>query len=918
MLFSLTEGPNTTTSTVFLDSLPAWLQSMLGRQHMCCKTLLQDWTAQDALPEELLSLFWMRRAVTQPYSSWYLHNSETYRGVPMSMRLPKVVVAEGQLLYPFHVLYLYACGVWLRWVRPDLAVKLFTPHEQPRLKHAEAVQLRSTLAWPCVGCVVLVGGPAVWCFVGTLSRMLRHAVRERERASRIYWPADVCAAVAASGGGAPVSENAAAASTKACKEKAFGIATELAGVTTLETSDAAIFLGSLSILFTGIVPLFVMEMCTMQPWCLCGSLLVWAVFCVLKDELQLHAAEEHMTDAAFDLSTPVVVERGLEFFALKRQPSLCPLIALSVIVTVMSLTMPSCLFARLLFFLWSLSACWQRSHRRVLVKLQLPKRTADTSAISNKSVRIGYSCYSDTLWMARCLCCSTIFAACLVLAVTTPWWLHQQPLVAFMNLFARPPKPLPNASLKGGSVGRATEPASTSFTGGYEMHPRCLAGYYSYGSCARPTSNMWRLTVWFGLPWTTVAKTLTSIFTADRGYIDQESPLWLNYIMLLLALGNSGSILVLSFYRVRKPPLSFETPVWYATQRVAQLAGCRGGAQSPVPPASESVSGAPVSAGKRHQRAKVVTCLSREEYIVKQVVLLCWMLSVITASGTMLFLHSAPDSCVLMFPCGSLLAAVYVVIRILRCERPLAFHPMPPQPVKAVCAAPMRPKSAAPASADDPTPHDFGSAAIPAAPQGTQSHASPAHNQQDRDDERPPAASRWCSTAVAPSLAHAADVSWLCLVLTASVLGTGALTWMTVPTLLRHAILFLLGGCVTLSLAQLRTLSQVDTTSYIFMRLGALGSVVLGLLLAAQAVPPSSASTLARWLVWVTDRVGDIYTRTAENVLRSLIYQSAAACLLFACCVVHATLRLARLALEPEGVSLVPIEEERLPPHERQ
>ncbi|KAG5506877.1 hypothetical protein JIQ42_07593 [Leishmania sp. Namibia] len=903
MLLILTEGP---TTTMLLHNLVAWLQNVLGKQQVSSEALLQGRTAGDALPEESLSLFWMRRAMTQPYRSWYLHDSETYRGVPLIMRLPKGVVAEGQILYPFHVLHLYACGVWLQWVRPDLAMKLFTPHEQPRLTRTDAIQLRSALAWVSAGCVVLVGGPAVWCLVGTLSRLLHHAVCERERASRRHLPADVCVAVAASGVGAPTPGKAAEASAEASNEKTVDTGTEAAGATKPEASGVAIFLGSVTVLFTGVLPLFVMEMCTMQPWCLCGSLLVWAVFCVLKDELQLHAGEEQSTDAAFDLATPVVVEGDIEFFAMKREPSVCPLIALSLTCTVMSLTMPSCLFAALLFFLWGLTACWQRRHRRVLVKLKLPKKTTDPSVDGSGCVRIGYSCYSDTLWMNRCFGCSTLFAVCLMLGVTTPWWLHQQPVLTFMDLFASPPKPSPNVS----------------FTGGHELHPRCLAGHYSYYSCAQPTPNMWQLTEWFGLPWTTMAETLTSMFTGDRDYINQESPLWLNYIMLvLLAFANSGSILVLGFYRLRKPPLSFETPVLYATQLAERQAFCaakqarrRASAPSPVPPApqptSEPVSGAQVSAGRRHQRSKQVTCLSREEYVVKQVVLMCWMLSVAAASGTMLLLHNAPSSCVLMFPCGSLLAAIYVVIRVLRCGQPLAFHPIPQQSAGGVGVAWMPKKGAAASAAYGRKPQDLGSAATLAAWQGTQSAGSSARTQQDLDDQRPAAGSRWCTTAVAPSLAHAADVSWVYLVLTASVLGTGALTWMTVPTLMRHGSLFLLGGCAAVSLALLRAWAQVDTTSDIFLRLGALSCVVLGLLLIAQAVPQSSASTVACLLVRFTDLVGDMYTHTGDNAFRALIYECAASCVLYTCCAVHATLRLGRLALEPEEVCLAPIEEE--------
>ncbi|CAJ1986387.1 hypothetical protein conserved [Leishmania donovani] len=892
-LLILTKGLAT---TVLRHDLVAWVQSVLGKPMMRSATLMQDRTLDDALPEELLSLFWMRRAVSQPYSSWYLHSSEAYSGVPGPMRLPKDVVTEGQILYPFHVLYLYACGVWLQWMRPELAMKLLTSRQQPRLTHSDAIELRSTLAWVSVGCVVLVGAPGTWLFAAALSRLLRRAACDRERASRLHLPADSCINVTASTVVAAPPANAATASSRSPDETIIGREKELTGMAAREARDVAAFLGSLITVLMGILPLLVVEVCTMQPWCLCGSLLVWALFFALQNELQLHAGEAQTADASFDMTTPIVVGNGVEVFALKQEPGVCPLIGLSVTVTVISLAMPSCLFATLLLVLWSLSACWQRGYRRVLVKVKLPRGRSSPSVGKDGYVRMGYSCYRDTLWMNRCFCYATLFAVCLVLAVTTPWWLHQQPVLTFMDLFASPPKPSSSAATKGEAAERAIDPANLSFTGGHEMHARCLAGPYSYYNCAQPTPNMWRLTEWLGFPWTSTAKALTGIFTVNQSYINKESPLWLNYIVLvLLTLANAGSILVLTFYRVRKPPLSFETPVVYAAQLAAQRAehqaywaskraGRCDGARTPAPlapqPKVETASAAQGSAGGGRQRVKVVTCLSREEYVVKQVVLLCWMLSASTISGTVLFLRNAPSSCVLVFPSVSLLAAVSVVISVLRCERPLAFHPAPQQAAKTVSGAwKMKKDTSAPM-------------------------------QQDGDDSRPPAASRWCTTTVAPSLAHAADVPCLYLVFTASVLSTGALTWTIVPMLLRHGILLLLCWRTSLSLVLLRTWAPADTTCNIFARLGAVSCVALGLLLAAQAVPQSSASAVACRLARFTDKVGDVYAHTGDNVLRALIYQCIASCFMYACGAVHATLRVARLALEPEEVHLVPIEEE--------
>ncbi|GET86148.1 hypothetical protein, unknown function [Leishmania tarentolae] len=886
-LFCLTEGSIT---TMLLRNLAAWMQSVFGGPMMSSATVMQDRTAADVLPEERLSLFWMRRAMVQPYKSWYLHSSEAYSGVPVAMRLPKDVVAEGQILYPLHVLYLYGHGVWLQWVRPDLAMKLFTPLEVPRLTHSDLMELRNTLACVSVGCVILVGAPGAWCLARALSRLLRRAACDRERAACLHLPADVCATVTAP------PKDAATASARWPDERIIDKEKALAGVAAGATRNVAAFLGAFITVVTGMLPLLVMEVCTMQPWCLCGSLLVWALFFAIQNELHLHADEAHMADSSFDVVTPILVRNSVEFLGLKQEPSIWPLVALSLTATVIALAMPSCLLVTLLFFLWNLSACWQRGYRRVCVRVMLPREVSTPSLGHDNYVRMGYSCYRDTFWVNRCFCCATLFSVCLVLTVTTPWWLHQQPVLTFMDLFASPPMPSPIAATKGEAAVHAMNPANLSFTGGHEMHVCCLAGPYSYYNCAQPAPNMWRLTEWLGLPWTALAKTLTWVFTVNERDIHEASPMWLNYSTItLLTLVNAGSILVLAFYRFRKPPLSFETPEAYAAQRV----GGHDDARPPAPSAPQlkrmPASTAQGSVGGEHRREKVVTCLSREEYVVKQAVLLCWMLSASTISGTVLLLRNAPSSCVLVFPCGSLLGAAYVMICILRRERPLAFYPGPQQLEKAGGDACKMKKAAA----------------TPVASQGTQGHGFPAPMQKDDEHLRPSAASRWCTTAVAPSMAHAADVVYLYLVFAASVLGTGALTWATVPMLLRYGILLLLCGCAAVSLAQLRTWAQTDTTCYILVRLGSLTCFVLGLLLAAQAVPQSSASAAAHWLVRFTDKMGDVYTHTGDNTLRLLIYQCIASCFLYTSCVVHATLRVAQLALEPEETDLAPIEEER-------
>ncbi|KAK7201842.1 hypothetical protein NESM_000251300 [Novymonas esmeraldas] len=874
-LLLITECP---TSAVLLRELVVSVQQALGKPTLSGAVLEQYRVADDALPDELLALFWLRRAATQPYATWYLHSSSTYPGVDAAMRLPKSVVAEGQILYPVHVIYLYLSGLWLRLVRPDLAATLLSPQRQPRLTNADAAELRQTLAWMGIACVVLIGAPAVWCLVSRLTSLLRCAVRERESASRLRLPADVCAAVAASAVGATTT-------TAAAARAAAGVKSErLAGLGARETSAVATFLGSLIVVLMGMVPLMVMEVCTMQPWCLCGSLLVWAVYWVLANELQLHASESDMTDDAFDLATPVVVEGAVQFFTMRQAPRTYPLMALSLSTTVMALASPSCLFAVPLLVLWVLSACWQHGHRRVLATMKVAAGARAESADRHGYVRLGYSRYCDKLWMNTCFSGATVCSACLVLLVTTPWWYHQQSVLSFMDLFASPPLP-------------ATAAASAlSFTGGREMVARCLRGPYTHYTCAQPTPNMWRLTEWFGMPWTGLAKSLTRLFTLDRDYVNKESPLWLKYIMIvLLVLVNGGGILVLALYRIRAPPLAFETPAQYATLRAEHDAerqaywetrrgAARRGGRGAQPPGSGS------AAEPMKKRAVTATCVSREEYVVKQVVLVCWMLCIATTSGTVLFLRTVPSSCALTFPCSALLAAVYVLIRVLRRDLPLAFHPIAVPP----------PRAGGPAAA----------AGAAEAAGNAEAHDASALVHLDRGDPQPPAASRWCTTAVAPSLAHVADVAWLYLVFTATALGTGALTWMTVPVLLRHGVLLLLCGCIAVSLLLLRRWARVDTTSNIFFKLGSLGNGLLALVLAAQAVPQTAASAAARQPVRLTDFAGDVYGTADDNTLRALVYQGVAACVLYACCIVHGTLRLARLALEPEEVRLVPIEEE--------
>lgn len=910
----LTEGPTTVSA---LHDLIEELQTALGKVPLSRDALQQSRVLGDATPEELLSLYWMRRTTMLPYRSWYLHGTHAYSSVPPAQRLPPPVIAEGQVVYPVHALYLYVCGAWLRLTRPELANSVMSTRAQPLLTHAEAVELRQAFAWVSVACVLVVGVPGLWCLISSIAHLLRRAVSERERAARLQLPADVCESVSASAMGPTLAAGtAAAASAGAITPEApegrdvgpSGAARELLNFLRRETTEVATFLGALIVVILSVLPPLAMELSTLQPWCLCGSLLVWCVHLVLQNELQLHPGASLATDAAFDLTTPLVVEGAVEFFGLKRKPSLRPLVALSMLLAVMALTMTPCLYVVPVLLVWTLSACWQHGYLRVLVRVKVPQGARDPSADRDGYSRVGYSCYRDRLHMYSCFGNSTVLGVLLVLAVTTPFWLYQQPAMAFMDLFACPSKTSP-ASVKAG-----VNLSSLSFTGGRELHARCLSGAYNYYTCTLPTPNMWQLTEWFGMPWTDLAKSFTRVFTLDRNYVDSESPLWLDYgMVVLLVLANTTSILVLTFYRVRKPPLSFETPVEYATERAAQRAeletyylqkraAARG---APAAPKSNKAHKSAAAAGDaaERKRAKIVTCVSREEYIVKQVVLVAWMLSIAALSCTLFVLQTRPSSSAMVFPCSSLLAAVYAVVHVLRREQPLAFHPMPD-------AEPRQAASAGRAAAGGEGGADAAAAAQQSAPVAADGAATSMLAQRDRDDPRPPAASRWCTTPAAPSMAHVADVSWLYATFAAAELGTGALTWLTMPVLLHQGIIAALGGGVAVSLALLRRWARTDTTSRSFLVLGGISCVLMVLLLIGQAVPQSDGFAAPGQPASVTDTVGDVYSHGSENTLRMLIYQCAVAAVMYGCCLVHAALRVAGLALEPEEMRIVPVDEE--------
>lgn len=877
-------------------------------------------------PDAHLALFWLHRSLTTPYRAWYLHDTDAYATAPLQGRLPHSAVEQGRVLLPLHVIYLRLCGQWLRWARPELTSSLrqLTGDElsssssgltsQPAVTLFSALQEAVATVAAC--CVTLIGAPASWYFAETLARLLTRAVRERVRVARMQLPpsseeAHLAAAAAAAEQNEFFTANLTRSTDKAAPHPTASThATTAAEPKTSEVAtphnvhNATVFLGALLVVVMGLLPLLVVEVGTLQPWCLVGSLLVWAVGAVLQDAQTLHTSETDMPDDAFDLSAPIVEEGPIVFYSAKQQPSLVPLVCYTVIATCMALTLHSCLHVVPLFLLWALTSCWQHGYKRVLVKMK--EKASGLAAHGDHCTRVGYSCYADKLHMNECFCYVSVASVTTVLLLTTPWWWLKQPLLTFMDLFVSPKLP-----------GNATADAATlavlharSFTGARELHANCLSGLTPYYTCARPTANGWRLSEWFGLPWTRVAKSLTGLFFAHDDDVDRESARWLDFPTLVLAvLANAPSVLVIAFYRVRKPPLSFETPLQYATERAAQQAEQQaywekkrqarsGGGAHPTPTASSS--SASSSAVQERKRAKVVTCLCREEYLAKQVVLFCWMLSLAVTSGTLLFVHNGPASGVLALTCGALLAAVYAIVWVLRRAHRLAFAAWPSTTTPAAAAPRLNRE----------TMNRTSTSAEAQQPRQTEDAKDPsALTQQGCDDPRPPAASRWCTSAVAPSLAHAADVAWLLLLLLASVLSTGALTWAVVPPLARQGALVVVGGGVGVALHRLRQWAQVDFTSSVLFTCGCAASLLLALILLLQLFSSTTMST-ARSVFRLTSKFGDLHSRTGDVALRTLVYQCAVAYAAYVGCVVYASLRIGRLALEPEEVSLVPIESE--------
>jgi hypothetical protein len=848
-------------------------------------------------PDVHVALYWVRRTLVLPYHTWYLHHTDAYPTVPLEVRLPDAVVRQGHILFPLHVFYLRFCGQWLHWTHPQLAHKLLSDDSTQGGELAVANGLREAMAMVAAAFVVLVGAPGSWCLARVLTQLLTRAVQERERVARAQLPA-------------ATGETRRAASAAEADQAADAALGSARGAPPSDVRAAACFLGALLIVLVGLLPLLVVEVSTLQPWCLVGSLLVWAVYAVLQDELQRHVSEAETTDDAFNLTTPLIEEDAVVFFALKKQPGLKPLVSYAVLATLMSLTLPSCLYLTLVLFLWTLTSCWQHGYKRVLVKVKSAATRGGTTAVADSKdlLRVGYSCYADKLYMNLCFCYASLPSVLTLLAITTPWWWCQQPLLSFIDLFASPP--LPSAE---NMTAAAVTVMGRSFTGARELRADCLSGLTSYYNCALPTANGWQLSEWFGLPWTRLSESLTRFFMAKDTDVARESARWLEFAtVVLVVLMNGASVLVLSFYRVRKPPLSFETPLQYAAERAAHQAeqeayweakksarrGSSGGGDGSQQRPSPSTTAA------EDKRAKVVTCLCREEYVVKQAVLLCGMLALAAASCTVLILRNGPASGVASLPCSSLLAAVHAVIAVLRRTHPLAFIRSPSSGSSHIgastqCAQPVR------VSPSQQKPQKEEEVYDPSA-----------LTQQDRDDPRPPAASLWCSSAVAPSLAHVADVAWLLLMATATLLSTGALSWPVVPAVLRHGVVGMCGGFTGFALWRLRRWAVADFTSSVLFAGGCVASLLLTVLLVAQLIPQTSAEGLPslhggiRYLSVVMDRLGDVYTGTDDAALRAYVYQCAVACITYVSCAVYAALRIGRLAIEPEEVWLVPIEAE--------
>lgn len=577
----------------------------------------QRWVA----PEATTAYAWMRRTQTTPLRNWYFASpSSASEAVPGSYALDDNVYREGRVLFPLHLMYLYAAGRYVSAVAGagKEGGSVWGSFE-PTADHVSKVRDAhvASLSWVLALLIAVAGVPVVWRLCdGVLGHLLQAAEDRRQ-------------ATPQAGAGA------------------------LPGRwrRTLIVLAACVLAHLLCLL-----PLLVLEITTAYPVATGAVALLWVVFLLFSDEEERHDGGR-LVDAngkprleLFDFENPITTQTGILFCPLKKEQGGAKLCGALLLTVALALTLPVFLPVVPIVGLWTAAACLQRSRRRVLVCAKDDKKAGGYSFM-------GFSDYADRTYLSGFFGITAAPASLLAFAVTLPFWYGTEGSpFDLLHLLARPPAPagpLP------------------SVTGAAQLTASCLAATeLSYYGCQRPAPNLWLMAEHFFLPLTELMRRVAAVVQDE---VRAETLLFsLDYMAIVtgvfINVFGCGALVV---YRMRIAPVVFDKPEALARAVAEQKKEIDFYWRTHMGPqaarvAHENKDRIKKEAAKKGKGGRTLTSLTADEYIVKQLLVLSWLFLVAFASFMLIAprvptpLYVAP----LLAP-AALLGTVHVLVGVV-------------------------------------------------------------------------------------------------------------------------------------------------------------------------------------------------------------------------------------------------------------
>lgn len=585
------------------------------------------------------------------------------------------------VVYPLHALYLQFISA---------VVNQWEGNTKATVSEPEKARFLFTPGWLITVLVVTIGGvPVLWRTMMDIAQLVVAARRDRHVAARMrqLWLVGLSSGPT---GGEVLPKN--------LQEE---VLPQLQGKNMEKQVYRMAFVGSLLFHLVAFLPSLVLEMSTLYPVCYGTLLLLQIISNLLQDERLSHPKDPlTVSSLQHPVELPASGGSASERICFSTPPTRLGAHVLSVYAVGMGMCTlfiaPAYALVFAPLFVWMALTCLQKAYRPLAVyRRDTEKKSSSTVAGRSKVFKdlilVHRTSVLDGPSFSRMLC--YILSPILIMAlmcIASISFGTGQPVMTTVNLFAG-----------GGEQEEQYAPilSNVSLTGAWEVgNDACLYTVPSnetMGICALSAPNLWLVAEYVGLPLTSVFNKLGRQLGDPKTASDPTLPLTPRAMRMRLSLFQflAKASLVFSIilslcsvaayrFSVADPWKLLESAVaqfrrkrehvertretWLAskkgksstTQRDANVKALETAGSKSTPPstATPSPTNAASSIG--------VGIVSREEFLLKQLLLLLHWLSTAALCGLLLLTKPRVTSLFVLFPLGGLLLATYAIMSI--------------------------------------------------------------------------------------------------------------------------------------------------------------------------------------------------------------------------------------------------------------